>query len=267
MSTQIYLVLVLTFIIYLIGGLAYAPRVVGVKTGRIAVAFAIFNVFALIQRTANTFQAPFLAGFIERNIQAGTSQNLLYLFRWILGLSTLAAIAGAALMPTFIRLFTKAVESFSEHRSIPKLLIHGFSKAGVEQFRKSLVMPKKGNIKELKNFMKIPKKIVLLNTLAFSLSTVGGLAVMYASCLDPSSRMVCTTLSSVINGMSTILMFIFIDPFISMMTDDVIRGESSIESFNRCIIFILGGQIIGTVFAQFLLVPAANLIVVIASLF
>lgn len=61
-------------------------------------------------------------------------------------------------------------------------------------------------------------------------------------------------------------MFIFIDPFISMLTDDVIKGECTELQFNRCIIFIVGGLIIGTLLAQILLVPAAKVISLIAKL-
>ncbi len=58
MSTQIIIVLILTFVIYVISTLAYSVRIVGVRTGRIAISFAVFNVFALLSRTANTIQAP-----------------------------------------------------------------------------------------------------------------------------------------------------------------------------------------------------------------
>ncbi|EKN40462.1 sugar ABC transporter permease, partial [Clostridium botulinum CFSAN001627] len=61
MSTQIMIVLILTFVIYVISTLAYSVRIVGVRTGRIAISFAVFNVFALLSRTANTIQAPLLA--------------------------------------------------------------------------------------------------------------------------------------------------------------------------------------------------------------
>ncbi len=78
MSTQIIIVLTLTFIIYVISTLAYSVRIVGVRTGRIAISFAVFNVFALLSRTANTIQAPLLAKTIEKSINLGNSEGLLY---------------------------------------------------------------------------------------------------------------------------------------------------------------------------------------------
>ena len=217
-------------------------------------------------RTANSIQAPLLAKTIESTIKTGNPQSLLSTFRWILFSTTIATIIGAALMPTFIKVFGKVVESFSINRSIPKLLLHAFSKSGVEQFKSSVTKPRKENLAQLKNFKTMPKKIILLNTLAYSISTVGVLASLYAGCLNPELRTTCSTLSAVINGSATILMVIFIDPFISILTDDVINGKCSQMQFDRCIIFIVGGLIVGTILAQFLLIPAAQVISFIAKL-
>ena len=266
MHTQVIIVLITTVIISIISTLTYSVRIVAVRTGRIAVSFAVFNIFALISRTANTIQAPLLAKKIESTIATGNPQGLLYIFRLILFSTTLATIIGAVLMPTFIKIFGKAVESFSINRSIPKLLIHGFSKSGIEQFKSSVTKPKKENLAQLKDFKMMPKKIILLNTLAYAILTVGVLASLYAGCLNPELRTTCSTLSAVITGISTLLMVIFIDPFISMLTDDVIRGECTQLQFDRCIIFIVGGVIVGTILSQFLLVPAAQIISFIAKL-
>jgi uncharacterized membrane protein len=260
------IVLALTFVIYVVGTLAYSVRIVGVKTGRIAIAFAVFNVFALLSRTANTFQAPLLAKTIETSIKSGSTGNMLHIFRWILFSATIATVVGAMLLPTFIRIFTKAVQSFSVYRSVPKLILHGFSKAGIEQFKKSITIPKNENLSQLRSFRKIPKKIVLLNVVTSSIATVGVLASLYAGCLYPEYRTTCSTLSSAINGFATVLMFIFIDPYISMMTDDVIRGECTELEFSRCVIFIVCGLIAGTVLAQLLLIPVSNIIAIIARI-
>lgn len=264
MTIQVYLVLFLTLIIYIIGTLAYSVRIVGIKTGRIAVAFAVFNIFALISRTANTLQAPLLAKTIENSINTGGNNGLLYIFRWILFMITIATIIGAFLMPTFIKLFSRLVESFSVYRSIPKILIHGFTKSGIEQFRNSITIPHKENLHHLKHFSKTPRKIILLNLITSSISFVGVLASLYAGYLYPSLRTTCSTLSSVINSTATILMFIFIDPFLSIMTDDVIRGNISETAFSRCIMFIVVSLIFGSLLAQLLLIPASNIIIAIA---
>lgn len=266
MTMQILIVLILTFIIYVIGTLAYSVRVVGIKTGRIAVAFAVFNIFALISRTAVTFQTPLLAKTIENSINSGNPGNLLYMFRWILFSATVATAVGALLIPTFIKLFSKAVKSFSIYRSVPKLVLHSFSKSGIEQFKESLSVPTVENLSHLKTLKGIPKKIIILNIIACAISTTGSLSSLYAGSLNPDLRATCSALSPVINGFSTILMYIVIDPFLSVMTDDVIRGERPEIEFSRCIIFIIGGLFAGTILAQFILVPASEIIAFIAKL-
>ncbi|MBU3128710.1 MULTISPECIES: lipid II flippase Amj family protein [Clostridium] len=266
MSTQVIIVLILTVIISIIATLAYSVRIVGVKTGRIAVSSAVFSIFALISRTANSIQAPLLSKKIENTILIGNAENLLYIFRWILFSTTVATIIGALLMPTFIKVLRKAVESFSINRSIPKLLLHGFSKSGIEQFKTSVTKPSKENLSHLKNFKMMPKKIILINTVAFSALTVASLASLYAGCLNPVLRSTCSNLTSVITGVATLLMVIFVDPYVSMLTDDVIKGKCTEFQFNRCIIFIVGGLIVGTISAQFLLIPAAEAISFIAKI-
>lgn len=266
MSNQVIVVLILTIIISIIATLAYSVRIVGVRTGRIAVSSAVFSIFALISRTANSVQSPLLAKKIENTILVGNPQDLLYVFRWILFSTTVATIIGALLMPTFIKVLGKAVESFSINRSIPKLLLHGFSKSGIEQFKNSVTKPRKENLPQFKHLKIMPKKVILLNTLAFSTLTVGSLASLYAGCLNPVLRNTCSNLASVITGMSTLLMVIFVDPYVSMLTDDVIKGECTEFQFGRCISFIVGGLIVGTIIAQFLLVPSAKIISFIAKI-
>lgn len=266
MNNTILLVMALTFIIGTIGTLAYSVRIVGVKTGRIAVAFSVFNILALVSRTANVIQAPLLTKTIEKRIEHGNATELLGLFRGMLLTGTFAAIFGALLLPTFIKVFTKAVTAFSTYRSIPKVIIHGFSKAGIEQFKASISIPNRSNFSQLTKYKTISKRIMVLNVIAGSISSVGVMASLYAACLNPSLRATCTNLSSVINSGATILLFIFIDPYMSMLTDDVVKGECTELIFNRTVIFIVWGQIIGTLLAQFILVPSAYIISYIAKL-
>jgi hypothetical protein len=64
---------------------------------------------------------------------------------------------------------------------------------------------------------------------------------------------------------ATIMMFVFIDPQMSVMTDDVVEGKTSESQFRRTIVWLVGSRLAGTVLAQVLLVPAAMLIVLVAE--
>jgi hypothetical protein len=83
--------------------------------------------------------------------------------------------------------------------------------------------------------------------------------------MHPQFRVTASTLSSIINGVATVLMFAFIDPPLSMLTDDVIEGKTSEASFRRAIVWLVGTRVLGTLLAQPLLLPAAALIVKVAQ--
>ena len=55
---------VLTVIIHLIDTLAYSVGLNSVKSGQVALSFSLFNIFVLVSRTANTFQAPLIGSII-----------------------------------------------------------------------------------------------------------------------------------------------------------------------------------------------------------
>src|SRR6478672_6957994 len=115
MTTQIVIVLILTFIINLITTLSYSVRIVGIRTGRIAISFALFNILVLVSRTANGFQAPLLANTVENDIKTGITDNSL-IFRLIILSCTAATVVGAFLIPTFQRVLSRAVVNFSVHK-------------------------------------------------------------------------------------------------------------------------------------------------------
>ena len=113
MDTQLLILCILTFVIHLIGTLAYAVRIAGVRTGRIAVSFALFNILVLVSRTSNSFQGPFLAKRIETNIAHGVFNGLLADFRWLLLSASLATIVGAILIPPLPAHFQPRCSAFS----------------------------------------------------------------------------------------------------------------------------------------------------------
>lgn len=264
MNIQIVIVLFLTFIIHLLTTLAYSVRIVGTRTGKIVIAFSLFNILALIARTANSFQAPLLAKHTEQQIAVG-SAGLILDFRWLLLVATIATIVGIILMPTFQRSFSKIVEAFNLYRSIPRLLVHGFSRTGIHHLRTSMAIPSPNNLGDIKAIRRFPLQIVLLNIIVEALLTVGGLAALYAGYLNPELRMTSISLSVIVTGLATVLLFVFIDPYLSMLTDDVLEGKVSHLSFRRGVALLVGGRLTGTILAQLLLVPAAYVIVTVAG--
>jgi Alternate to MurJ len=266
MDTQLLIICILTFIIHLIGTLAYAARIAGIRTRRIAISFSLFNILILVSRTSNSFQGPFLAKRIENNIASAAAHGLLTDFRWMLSSATIATIVGALLIPTFQRLFSRAVLDFQVNRSVPRLLLRIFFKGGLTQLKDVASMPASANITQMRAVEGISPWVIALNIAAVALWTTGVFASLYAGYLNPALRVTSSTLSAVVNGTATILMFVFIDPQMSVMTDDAIEGRTSEPHFRRAVVWLVGGRLAGTVLAQLILVPAATLIVSVAEI-
>jgi hypothetical protein len=235
---------------------------VGVRTGKIAVSFAVFNILMLISRTAVTFQVPLLTKFVEHHTGGN---NLINIFNLIIIVSGIATVIAAFLIPTFQRIFFRGVLHFSVDRSIPRLVIHSFSKAGVNYIKDCVAIPVKENITEL-NFRKLPIKIIIYNLITVALLTVGALAPIYAGSIAPDLRATCITLSSIINGIATILMSIFIDPHLSIMTDDVTEGKCTEKDFRTVVVAMVGSKTLGTFASLLLIIPSSYLIVFVAKI-
>ncbi len=264
MTTQIAFVLGLTFLINLITTLSYSVRIVGIRTGRIAVSFALFNILVLISRTANGFQAPLLASTIEKNINSGLGPNS-FDFRLIILSCTVATLIGGLLIPTFQRILSIAVNKFSIYKSVPKVLFYGFTKTGITSIKENIVIPSSKNIAYLTITSDFPWKVFIMNIVSVAIITIGVLSALYAGYFNPEFRTTASSLSAIINGFATILMFVFIDPFLSVMTDDVVLGKTKESLFRKYIVYMVFARVIGTILAQVILIPAARLISMIAG--
>ena len=265
MPIQVKLVFLLTFLIHLMSMLSYAIRIAGVRTRRIAVSLALFNVLLLVSRTSNTFQAPLLAKHVEKKILAGSTTGIESDLRWMILAATLASIVGLIAIPTFQRLAARAVESLGSHRSMLRLLLRSFSFSALRQLKDSARMPAKENVTRLV-WKQAPWNMLIYNALATALLTVGVFASLYAGYLRPELRVTANNLSPVVNGLSTVLLFVFVDPYLSLLTDDVVAGRASEAHFRRSIVMLGGSRLVGTLLAQLVLTPAAGLIAAIAYL-
>jgi len=264
MTTQIFIVILLTFLINFITTLSYSVRIVGIRTGRIAISFALFNILVLISRTANGFQAPLLANTVEKHIKLGLSSNIAD-FRWIIFSCTIATIIGGFMIPSFQRILSVAVLKFSETKSVLRIVFKSFTKEGVTQFKGSIAWPKSSNLNI--NFISgFPWKVFLMNVFAVAIITIGVLSSIYAGYLNPEFRTTASSLSAIINGVATILMFVFIDPFLSAMTDDVVLGKCKEATFRKYIVYMVVARVVGTLIAQLMLLPSAKLIVYVARI-
>lgn len=265
MDAQLLAICLLTAGINLIGTLAYGARIAGVRTRRIAMSFALFNILVLVSRMSNSFLGPFLAKRIEVRLAQGGGEALLGDFRLVLASASIAVFVGIVLVPTSQRLFVRAIGYFHEHRSTTRMLLRSATPAGLRTVRDSIALPSSSQIAALSQPRGVGWGVLLANCLAQALLTVGVLASLYAGYLNPEFRVTASQLSAVINGFATILLFALIDPQLSVMTDDVVEGRVSEPLFRRTIVWISFSRLAGTLLAQLVFVPAAAAVAWVAN--
>jgi hypothetical protein len=107
--------------------------------------------------------------------------------------------------------------------------------------------------------------VLIYNVVTVSLLTVGTIAPIFAGSIEHDLRATCITLSAVINGFATILMTLFIDPYLSVMTDDVMQGKCSESKYRANVVGMVGTRIIGSFISIFLLIPTSYWIVAVAK--
>jgi Amj-like protein len=247
MDTQLFIICILTFIIHLVGTLAYAARIAGVRTRRIAISFSLFNILILVSRTSNSFQGPFLAKRIENNIALGASHGL-----------AAHSDVPTSLQPRGLGFPSKSLDSASVAPNFLQRRPHTTQRCREPARRRQYHT----HSNRRRHFT----LGIALNVAAIALWTTGVFASLYAGYLNPALRVTSSTLSAVVNGVATILMFVFIDPQMSVMTDDVVEGKTSEPHFRRAVVWLVGSRLAGTVLAQVILLPAAMLIVSIAEI-
>lgn len=286
---RLLIVAALTAVIHFINTLAYAIRISGVRTRRLATAFSIFNVIFLVASTANTIQAPILASIVEMVIKTGQTQtgvrvtdaqlvdsavyqallaSLSDNIRIVILAATAGTIIAAALIPAFVNIFNRAIFLFEETGSVPRML--GSIIISPRRFMKiggQIYLPGRSSLKiATKKKMAIPKTFLFLNIIVTGVYTTGVLSAIYAGALFPGFRSTATLLSAVVNGVATILSATVVEPTAAAITDQALREERGDEDVKQMVLYLTLTRVLGTVFAQVIFLPSAYLVKYVAAL-
>ncbi|MFZ3171762.1 MAG: lipid II flippase Amj family protein [Carboxydocellales bacterium] len=272
LTIRLIIVCVMTTVIHLINTLNYSVRLAGVRTKRLAIAFSLFNVIFLISSTANTVQAPLLAKISDKlfaGVERGSylySQNLVSLswdIRLVLACATIGTVVGTFLIPSFVRIMSKGIFLFERTGSIPLLLGLLFSPGKLRKVLAGIYLPKSVVVNQVKR-QEIPKKLLALNVLIVGVFTTGVLSALYAGSLVPEFGKTAAMLSSLVNGGAQILLATIVDPTVANITDQSIRGARSEEDVKSMVMYLAFSRIAGTILAQLIFIPAAQLIRLVA---
>lgn len=254
---------------------AYAARLAGVQTKRIATSISLFNLFVTAGRLANLFMVFFVGPLSDQ--AAGAVTRLAgdpaaaavwqHAFEVQLRLIVLGGTAGmvvfALLLPMFTYLFRRGVHSFEARGSIPHSLVRLGAPSVIGEVLRAQRLPSWQEIRQF-DWRWIPKRLLIFNTVVMCVYAIGVQASYLASVLDVHWRATAIGLSGVINGIGTIAFTLFVDPTSAMITDQAIHGKRTVEEVRSMVFYLSLTAIVGTLLSQAIFYPAAVVIEAVA---
>lgn len=259
------MIYVLMFLVHLTATLTYATRIVAVRTKMLALTLSMFNFITFFYRTVNGFQAPFLAKFMEINLSDDKGWDPYSTFMWLMVLASVASVAGLLLLPATQRIVTKAVEKYASGKSFSFMLKALMKKEGITSFGQCLSIPTGKSVRMYLKTANLPWNLLIINVITTGFMTVGILSAIYAGFLNPEFRTTASTLSFIMNGIAAILLYVFVDPPLGLLTDRAMQGTITEPYFRRVIVWFGITRVAGTILAQALFIPMAYLVSLLAG--
>jgi hypothetical protein len=257
------LICVLTLIIHAAETLGYAVRLAGVRSGKLAVALSLTGIIVLVSRTSNMAQATFTGGLID-TAKAQAGEPLQSQFHWIIASASMGTIVSILLFPTMVFVFMRLVAYLEITGSIPALVKESVTIDKLKRVKRNMRLPRWEMLMRLR-IGGIPKRLLLMNTVVTGIYTVGVLSSLYASYLAPQHAGAASQSSGLINGIATILLTVFIDPQVALLSDKAMSGKVKPSEINKMFGLLMLSRLAGTLLAQFLFLPGAAFIAWVVS--
>ncbi|HVS46051.1 MAG TPA: DUF2837 family protein [Verrucomicrobiae bacterium] len=266
---------------------AYAARLAGVRTGRIATSIALFNLFVTASRLATLVYTLMLGPLSDRagsavkalalkgphslppSVALAAVAQVQHTFEWqlraIILAGLLGTILGSLLLPMFTYMYVRGVRSFERTRSLPHSLARLFDFRVIGDILKHVTIP---SFVEIRSFSarNIPRRLLIFNVVVTGIYAIGVVAAYYASVLDVNVARTAIGISGIVNGIGTVAFTFFVDPTSSIIVDEAVKGERPHEDVKSMVFYLALTAIIGWVLCQFILWPAAEIIKVVAHL-
>ena len=263
MDENLWLVVGLNVIVYCLMCTSFASRASAVITRSVATALAIYNVFSLITRLTTQVYAPILGAVRDSVIQGTTdASSLIPIFRWVIFGSTLGALLGWLLLPTFIKIYNTAIKALENRGgSMGRLLTDTLKFRNWPKVFGCLCKPTNLGV-IMADLKTIPQGFLWANVIVIGIHVIGVLAAIQAGAvLSGTLARTATLLSSVINGVATILGSLVVDPTAAKITDEAVDGKRTLHPVEAMVLFLTLATVIGTVISQLLFIPSVKIII------
>lgn len=268
-SWQLVVAISLNFFVNTILIGAYAARMAGAASGRVATSMSFYNLITMVSRLAAFFYTPMLGALSDRAAQ-GAAFGAPLQFQWQLRTIVFAGAIGAALgtllLPVFAQWFGRGIRAFERSGSLPRVAARMLVPRVAASLLASLRSPGTGALEGL-HLKYISPQLLAFNVLTTSVYAIGMVGATYASVLDPGSARTALLSTGLINAVAMVSFTFVVDPASAHMTDMAVKGTRSLDDVRRLMSWLSLTTIVGILLAQVLLVPAAHLVVIAARIF
>lgn len=272
LDEAVIVVAILIGLMAMVDTLALSIRTSGAITKRLAIALALFNLIIVFSRLSNLIQAPIVGNMADKTavldpvLRDMLVNSLSWKLHIIIFAATIGTGLGALLTPTFVRIFTRMIEVFEEVKTLPRVVLYMLNPKHFLSLPKYIATPfTSRTMGYIKGFRRLPIDFVFFQVLVTAFYTVGVLSTIFAAALHPELRATAVTLSGIVNGIATFLLFILVDPPAAMITDQCINGKRPITDVKIMNTYLVAARFIGTIIAQFLLYAMASWVILVAD--
>lgn len=272
-SWQLVVALIINIVIQAIQIGAYAARLAGVRTGRVATSISLFNLFVTASRLATLVYTLMLGPLADRAGNAVRTASMAQIpgiqhtfeiqLRLIILAGTAGTLLGSLLLPMFTYMYVRGVRSFERTRSLPHSLARLFSPRVAFNIIRHVRVPSWSEVVAFSP-RHIPKRLLVFNVVVTGIYAIGVVAAYYASVLAPSVARTAIGTSGLINGIGTVAFTFFVDPTSSIIVDEAVKGERPHEDVKAMVFYLALTAIVGWILSQLILWPSAEFISIVA---
>ncbi|MGD8189740.1 lipid II flippase family protein [Brevibacillus ginsengisoli] len=263
---KLILIMLVTMLISSIETVSYAARLSGAKTRRVGASTSIFNILVVLSRFAVMVQGLLIASIVDHVIAINSKiidplireqniQDMLVDFRVILLSMSVGIIIGILFTPSVARIIAIGTLKLDKHGTVPRIVLNEGLFRTISKLPSQIWLPSfRSNWREIKQ-SKLAYTFFTLNAAIFAFYSIASLSSLFAGALIPDHRLTANSMATLINGIGTVLLVIFVDPVSAKLLDDVVLEKEPMRELKAAVFQLGAGRLFGTLLGQLLLWP------------
>lgn len=224
-------------------------KLVSVETKKWQTSYTIFHILNLLPRTIGVLQIPLLTLYTEYAINQNQSTHIL-LYQAVIVANLSGLVLGYLSLPFFSNALKETINSVYEHSSYRIL----YGKVFLQHFLKTLFQPSYSAYFSHYSLFKVKNRQLFGNNLiaSFFLSSAVP-ACVWAGYNVPDYRATIISSISVINGIAAIVLVLFVDTRLSVITDKAFHNSIPFTEYKKALFDCIKGKMLGTLLGVILL--------------